>query len=60
MLRAASMLQPPALSLRGQHHGSKVTPFWDVFERIIGNAYCHETNKEASHGPCASLYNPLV
>jgi aspartate/methionine/tyrosine aminotransferase len=39
---AASSL--PCLSARGQRHGKKVTPFWDVFDRIIGNAYCETTN----------------
>lgn len=42
MTAAAAVL--PALSTRGQKHGSKVTPFWDIFDRIIGNAYCHEAN----------------
>jgi hypothetical protein len=34
----------PCLSARGQGHGKKVTPFWDVFDKIIGNAFCEITN----------------
>lgn len=34
----------PTLSARGQKHGKNVTAFWDIFDRIIGNAFCHETN----------------
>ncbi|MCO5549812.1 hypothetical protein L7F22_003286 [Adiantum nelumboides] len=34
----------PALSSRGQKHGKNVTAFWDIFDRIIGNAFCYETN----------------
>ena len=34
----------PMISARGQKHAGKVTPFWTAFDRIIGDAFCHETN----------------
>ena len=39
-----SMLQPPSLSTRGQSHRDKVTPFWNIFDQMLGNAYCHQSN----------------
>ncbi|UZJ51723.1 hypothetical protein CBS101457_001043 [Exobasidium rhododendri] len=38
------MLQSPGLSSRGQSHRDKVTPFWSIFDQMLGNAYCHESN----------------
>lgn len=39
-----TMLRPPTLSLRGQCHRDTVTPFWSIFDQMLGNAFCHETN----------------
>jgi len=38
------MLQAPRLSTRGESHRDKVTPFWCIFDQMLGNAYCHQTN----------------
>lgn len=46
--RTEHMLKAPNLSSRGQSHEKKVTPFWDVFDRIIGNAYCSKNNPKGT------------
>lgn len=35
---------PPSLSLRGQKHRDEVTPFWHVFDEMLGNAFSQEDN----------------